>query len=149
MKKTFTFFGIVAVFITGIAVSSCKKSDPAVARPKEQLIAGKWSINRVQLKGYVGGTLIKDSIVPNAPQPENFVKFDGAGGVEYRFNKSTSDFGTYSFVGTSDSVVAVISGVTYRWKNLLLTETNFNVVNTTPFSMIPGSTVDTYQVFVR
>ncbi len=148
MKKTFTFFGIVAVFITGIAVSSCKKSDPAVARPKEQLIAGKWSINRVQLKGYMAGTLIKDSTVPNAPQPENFVKFDGAGGVEYRFNKATSDFGTYSFVGT-DSVSAVIAGVTYRWKNLLLTETNFNVVNTTPFSMVPGSTVDTYQVFVR
>jgi hypothetical protein len=149
MKKTFTFFGIVAVFITGIAVSSCKKSDPAVARPKEQLIAGKWSINRVQLKGYLSGALIKDSIIPTDPKPENFVKFDGAGGVEYRFNKPTSDFGTYSFVGTSDSVVAVIAGVTYRWKNLLLTETNFNVVNTTPFSMIPGSIVDTYQVFVR
>jgi hypothetical protein len=149
MKKTFTFLGFAVLFIGGVAVSSCKKGDPAVARPKEQLIAGKWSINRVQLKGYLSGALIKDSIIPNTPQPENFVKFDGAGGVEYRFNKPTSDFGTYSFVGTSDSVVAVIGGVTYKWKNLLLTETNFNVVNTTPFSMVPGSTVDTYQVFVR
>jgi hypothetical protein len=115
MKKTFTFFGIVAVLATGVTISSCKKGDPAVARPKEQLIAGKWSINRVQLKGYMSGTLIKDSIIPNAPQPENFVKFDGAGGVEYRFNKPTSDFGTYSFQGT-DSVIAVIGGVTYRNK---------------------------------
>jgi hypothetical protein len=148
MKKMFTHFGIVAIVCMTVCVSSCKKSDPAVARPKEQLITGRWSINRVQLKGYMAGTLIKDSIVPNAPKPENFVKFDGAGGVEYRFNKAVSDFGTYSFVGT-DSVMAVIAGVTYKWKNLLLTETNFNVVNTTPFTLVPGSIVDTYQTFVR
>jgi hypothetical protein len=148
MKKMITLFGVAAVICISVSVSSCKKSDTAVARPKEQLIAGRWSINRVQVKGYLAGSLVKDSIVPNAPQPENYIKFDGAGGVEYRFNKPTSDFGTYSFVGT-DSVYAVISGVTYKWKNLLLTETNFNVVNTTPFPAIPGSIMDTYQTFVR
>jgi hypothetical protein len=148
MKKMFTLCGIAAVLCSIAFVSSCKKSDPAVARPKEQLIVGKWSINRVQMKGYTGGALIKDSTIPNKPLPENFVKFDAAGGVEYRFNKATSDFGTYSFTGT-DYVTAVIAGVTYQWKNLLLTETNFNVVNTTPHPSLPGSTLETYQVFVR
>jgi hypothetical protein len=147
MKKIVTLFGVLAVALLCLPFVSCKKKDPAVARPKEQLIAARWSINRIQVKSYLGGNLVKDSIVPQSPQPENFVRFDGAGNVEYRFNKPTSDFGTYRFVGT-DSVHATINGVLYRWKNLLLTETNFNVVNTANMHL-PGSTMETFQTFVR
>lgn len=145
MKRIFPLLAGIAALAMA---ASCKKEDAAVARPKEQLIVGKWSINRVQVKAYVGSTLVKDSIFTNKPLPENFVTFDAAGNVEYRYNKATSDFGTYKFVGT-DSVHATIAGVLYRWKNMLLTETNFNVINTTAYPSIPGATADTYQTFVR
>lgn len=148
MKKMFTLCSVVAVIVMAAPFVSCKKGDPAVARPKEQLIAARWSINRIQIKAYASGTLVKDSIVPNKPLPENFVQFDGAGNVEYRFNKSTSDFGTYAFVG-EDSIHATIGGVLYRWKNLLLTETNLNVVTTANVPLSPGMVAETYQTFVR
>jgi hypothetical protein len=148
MKQLFTLAGIAALIATTAPFVSCKKGDPAVARPKEQLIAARWSINRVQVKGYLAGTLVKDSLVPNTPQPVNFVQFDGAGNVEYRFNKPTSDFGTYRFVG-DDSIHATIGGVLYRWKNLLLTETNMNVVTSGAYPAIPGATMEVYQTFVR
>jgi hypothetical protein len=148
MKKMFTLGSVMAVMMMAAMFVSCKKGDPAVDRPKEQLIAARWSINRVQVKGYLNGTLVKDSIVPNAPQPVNFVQFDAAGNVEYRFNKPTSDFGTYRFVG-DDSIHATIGGVLYRWKNLLLTETNMNVVNKSTIPQIPGAVAETYQTFVR
>lgn len=148
MKKMFTLCSVVAVIVMAAPFVSCKKGDPAVERPKEQLIAARWSINRVQVKAYMGGTLVKDSIVPNTPQPVNFVQFDGAGGVEYRFNKPTSDFGTYVFVG-EDSIHATIGGVLYRWKNLLLTETNMNVVNKSSIPLMPGVVAEIYQTFVR
>ncbi len=140
------------LLLTGLALGmgtfSCKKGDSAVARSKEELIVGKWSINRVQVKGYLSGALVADSVLPNTPKPENFAKFDGAGNIEYRFNKATSDFGTYIFKG-QDSIHATIAGVLYRWKNLLLTETNMNVVNVSPYPAIPGATAETYQTFVR
>jgi len=148
MKKIVTLGSVIAGILMSALVVSCKKGDPAVARPKEQLIAAKWSINRIQLKAYMGTTLVKDSIATQTPMPENFVIFDGAGHVEYRFNKATSDYGTYSFVG-EDSVYATIGGVTYKWKNLLLTETNFNVLTTTPHPTMAGATLDVYQTFVR
>ncbi len=148
MKKLYSLLALTACITLVIAVSSCKKGDPAIARPKEQLIVGKWSINRIQLKVYYGGALVKDSIAVQKPLPENYVLFNANGTLEYKFNKSTADAGTYTFVG-SDSVYAVIAGETYKWKNLLLTETNFNVVNTSASPAYPGGTLDTYQTFVR
>ncbi len=148
MKKFYPLLTGIACITLLTVITSCKGGDPAIARPKEDLIVGKWSINRIQLKVYYSGALAKDSLVPQRPVPENYVIFNANRTMEYRFNKTTSDFGTYSFVGT-DSIYAIIEGTTYKWKNLLLTETNFNVLNTTTSPSFPGATLDAYQTFVR
>lgn len=153
MKKLYlTLLGITCMGI--LCFTSCKKTDKAVAKPKEELILGKWSINKVQLKFYIGSTLMKDSTVPQTPQPENFVYFSSPSGVEYRFNKPVSDVGTYSFVG-EDSVYANLGtsipniNTTGKWFNQLLTNTNFNVIGRGTSPMFPGGYVDIYQSFVR
>jgi hypothetical protein len=148
MKKFYPLMAVCCLALMATGISSCKKGDPAIARSKEQLIVGKWSINRIQVKVFYGTTLAKDSLVPQRPVPENFVIFSSNGTVEYRFNKPTSDMGTYTFVGT-DSIHATIGGVLYRWKNLLLTETNFNLFSTSTNPSLPGATINAYQTFVR
>jgi hypothetical protein len=153
MKRLFyTLLGITC--ISTMSFFSCKKTDQAVSKPKEELIVGKWSINRVQLKFFYGGILVKDSIVPPAPQPENFVSFTAAASFEYRFNKPTSDVGTYTFAGT-DSIYASLGASipnltsTGKWYNQLLTVTNFNVIGRGTSTLYPGGYVDIYQSFVR
>ncbi|MEP6674690.1 MAG: hypothetical protein ABJA78_06035 [Ferruginibacter sp.] len=153
MKKHFYKTMQLGCCILLIGFFSCKKTDKAVDRPKEELIQAKWSINRIQLKFYQGSVLVKDSIVKQDPKPENFATFSG-GNVEYRFNSPTSDMGTYTFSGT-DSVYASLSAnltgvnTTGKWYNQLLTETNFNVIGRGTSPYYPGGYVDIYQSFVR
>ncbi|MEP7239209.1 MAG: hypothetical protein ABI685_15120, partial [Ferruginibacter sp.] len=98
MKTTYPALLLIAgLFSLTFITNSCAKADHSADLPKEQQVVGKWSINRIQLRLYSGTTFIKDTILPNVPKPENFVRFDSDGKFEYRFNKSTSDLGTYEF----------------------------------------------------
>ena len=154
MKRNFYAIAVLCLFII-VSTTACKKVDKAVARPKEELIQAKWSINKVELKFYTNaGALVMDSTVKQTPQPENFVTFSGSANVEYRFNKPTSDMGTYSFSG-ADSVYASIGSsipditTSGKWYNQLLTETNFNVIGKGTHAGYPGYYVIIYQSFVR
>ena len=139
---------LTGLFITGILLSSCKKTEDTSTVPKEQLVIGKWNINRMQLKLFYGGVFFKDTIIPQTPHPENFVQFQAGGGFEYRFNTTASDFGTYQFVG-ADSVISNVTTKTYRWKMLTLTNQLFTVMNTSTDSAFPGATVEVYQTLVK
>lgn len=134
-------------FLTALNIS-CSKTKDTVAKPKEQQVIGKWNINRVQLRLYYGGVFSKDTIIKQTPMPENFVKFEAPANFEYRFNKNTSDTGTYSFIG-ADSVISNVTSKVYRWKILTLTDVLFTVMNTSTDPAYPGATVETYQTFVR
>jgi hypothetical protein len=125
----------------------CKKSNVENGT-KETLILGKWNIVKIELNIYNNTTLLKDSVLPYTPQPANYVIFNANGTLEYKFNKPTTDLGTYQFVG-SDSVYATIGGSLYKWKNLLLTTQLFNVKNTQSYQPLPGTIVHTYQSFAR
>ena len=129
-------------------VISCTKTEDTSTVPKEQLVIGKWNINRMQLRLFYGGTFLKDTIIPQTPHPENFVQFQAGGSFEYRFNTTTSDFGTYQFIG-ADSVISNVTTKVYRWKMLILTNQLFTVMNTSTDPSFPGATVETYQTFVK
>ena len=142
----------IVVLFTGILlfscfISSCTKDDTNSNKPKEQQVVGTWSINRVQLKLYYGGTFLKDTIVQQSYHP-NYVKFDGNGNFEYKFNQPAADVGTYQFAG-ADSVISNVTSKIYRWKMLTLTDVLFTVMNTSTDPAFPGATVETYQTFVR
>ena len=136
------------LFSVSFFINSCAKPDHSADLPKEQQVVGKWSINRIQLKIYSSGVFIKDTIVKQTPHPENFVTFGADGSFEYRLNTTTSDKGTYQFVGL-DSVAANSTPSNYRWKMLTLTKVLFTVVNTTTDPDYPGAVVERYQTFVR
>src|SRR5437868_14799016 len=74
MKTSFRAITVIAVFFSlCFLLNSCKKvDDGGIDLPKEQLIAGKWNINRIQLKIYNGSVFLKDTIIPQHPHPENF-----------------------------------------------------------------------------
>lgn len=129
-------------------IISCTKTEDTSTVPKEQLVIGKWNINRMQLRLFYGGTFLKDTIIPQTPHPENFVQFQAGGSFEYRFNTTTSDFGTYQFIG-ADSVISNVTTKVYRWKMLTLTNQLFTVMNTSTNPSFPGATVETYQTFVK
>jgi hypothetical protein len=153
MKKQFYLLQL-GCFILLIGFFSCKKVDKAVNRPKEELIQANWEINKIQLKFYQGGVLVKDSTVKQDPKPRNFALFSGPGSVEYCFNATTPSMGTYSFVGTDSinaSLTAGISGLNTsgNWYNQLLTETNFNVIGKGTSPSYSGGYVIIYQSFVR
>ncbi len=147
-----TFIPLAAI-ITGalflsLCTTSCSKSDEDHSGPKEQLIARKWSINRIQLKLYSGSTFVKDTILKQTPHPQNFVTFGTDGSFEYRFNTTTSDLGTYTFKG-ADSVIASSAPGAYRWKMLTITDQLFTVMSTSSNDPnFPGYKVERYQTFV-
>lgn len=148
MKKTFTSVVLMAALLfVAVITDSCAKPDHSTDLPKEQLVVGKWSINRVQLKVYSSGVFIKDTIIAQNHHP-NYVQFDADGSFTYKFNSTTADIGTYQFVG-ADSVVSNSAPANYRWKMLTLTSVLFTVVNTTTDPAYPGSVVERYQTFVR
>ncbi len=150
MKTIFTpIAAIASLFVFSILMNSCKKVDNGgIDTPKEQQVVGTWSINRIQLRIYMGGVFIKDTIIPQTPHPTNYVKFEANGNFEYRWNTYTTNVGTYQFVG-ADSVVSNSAPNTYRWKMLTLTNVLFTVMNTSTDPAYPGATVETYQTFVR
>lgn len=145
MKNHMSAAGLIVILLL---VVSCNKIADSSTIPKDQLVIGKWNINRMQLRLYYGGVFTKDTIVQQTPLPENFVQFQAGGSFEYRFNTATSDFGTYQFVG-ADSLVSNVTTKTYRWKMLTLTNQLFTVVNTSTNPAFPGATVETYQTFVK
>jgi len=139
---------ISGLFSVSVIFSSCAKADHSADLPKEQQVVGSWFINRIQLKIYSGGVFIKDTIIPQTPKPKNFVSFDAAGGFEYRFNSTTSDIGSYSFVG-NDSIVSTSAPKNHRWKMLTLTNKLFTVVTKTTDPAYPGAVVEEYHTFIR
>jgi len=140
---------LVSIILFSMSVASCTKSEPGVNKPIEA-IAGKWAINRIQLKLYYGGVFLKDTIVPRAPKGENFVQFDDATKVfQYRFNSTVTDVGTYVLKG-ADSVISTTAFSVYRWKMLTLTDVLFTASSTSNNDpAFPGATVETYYTFVR
>lgn len=137
--------GLIA---TSVILNSCAKADHSTDLPNDQQIIGKWSINRIQLKIYVNGVFIKDTILKQTPKPENFVQFQSGGGFEYRFNTATSDVGTFELTPVS-KVVTNSSPQTYNWTILTLTDVLFTVVSKEPDPAYPGALVERYQTFVR
>ena len=149
MKTPFTAILIAGLFSVSAILSSCAKPDHSADLPKEQQIVGEWWINRIELNVYSGGTLMIDTILKQAPKPKNLVKFQENGGFEFRFNTTTSNIGTYQFVG-SDSIVSVTPAITYRWKMLTLTNVLLTAKSTsTNNPAYPGSTVETFYTFIR
>lgn len=149
MKTIFTALVLFACLLTvSVFTNSCAKPDHSADKPKEQQVVGKWSINRIQLKIFVNGTFIKDTILKQSPKPENYVKFETAGGFEYRFNTNTSDIGTYEFAG-GGLVVSNSSPNSYSWTMLTLTNVLFTVVSKGADPAYPGAFVERYQTFVR
>ena len=130
--RTVSNFKTALLFLCLFCSLSCKKSN-VDSKPKEELILGKWSINKIRVALVNNmGVVINDSTAPNTPQPENYVSFKADGSLEYKFNSTITNTGTYHFVG-EDSVYATIGTTLYKWKNLLLTTEIFNVQNTQLF----------------
>ena len=133
-----------------ICLFSCTKVDNGgTDKPKETLVLGMWSINRIQQKIYYSGVFNRDTIVPAKALPKNYVKFDGATDFYYCFNSASTNSGTYQFKG-ADSVISTTPSKIYRWKMLTLTDVLFTVMSTsTTDPAYPGAKVETYQTFVR
>lgn len=148
MKKRFTLIpaGVLIIFISFYNIS-CNKTTESL-KPKEELILGRWSINRVQLRIYNNGVFTRDSIIPLVKQ-DNYVVFGTTNGsFAYRFNTSGPENGTYQWSG-SDSVLISSSKGNYSWKKLTLTDVLFTVMNKTTDPSLPGATIEVYQTFVR
>jgi hypothetical protein len=149
MKTCYTLLLVIAGFISvSIISSSCAKPDHSADLPKEQQVVGKWSINRIQLKIFVGGVFVKDTILKQTPKPENYVSFTATGGFEYRFNTATSDIGTYEFA-SGGALITNSAPNTYNWTMLTLTNVLFTVVSKGTDPAFPGAYVERYQTFVR
>ena len=135
------------LFSFSIFIGSCAK-DTSTSLPKEQLVVGKWVINRVQLKVYQNNVLVKDTIIKSNPKPENFVQFDANGSFEYKLNSTTSDIGTYEFTGPG-TLVTNSSPKSYNWTMITLTDVLFTVITKGPDAAFPGAYVERYQTFTR
>ena len=149
MKTSFTAFLYIAfLFSVSVLINSCAKPDHSADLPREQQVVGKWNINRIQLKIFMGGAFIKDTILKQTPKPENFVSFNATGKFEYRFNTTTSDLGTYEFAG-SGLLISNSAPNTHKWTMLTLTSVLFTVVSKGTDPAFPGAMVERYQTFVR
>ncbi len=149
MKTTYNSLLIIAGLISlSILFSACEKADKSAILPKEQQVVGTWSINRIQLKIYINGTFIMDTILKQTPNPVNYVSFDANGGFEYKFNTASADVGTYEFAG-GGSLITNSSPKSYDWTMLTLTNVLFTVVSKGTDPAFPGALVERYQTFVR
>ena len=150
MKTYLPIVALIVLLLYFISITtSCKKTDTSNLAPKEDLVLGKWFINRIQLKIFSGGVFVKDTIIPQLPKPQNFINFGSDGKIEYRYNTSVSEFGTYKFQG-ADSIIATMTNKVYKWKTLLLTTEIFTLFTTsTTDAFYPGSVVENYQTLVR
>jgi hypothetical protein len=147
--KSFTPVIVLAAIISFTTIlSGCGKSTPDVNKPIEA-VEGKWIIARIQQRIYYGGVFNKDTILPSKSRGENAIYLEPTKVFKYNFNTTIIDTGTYNYVG-SDSIVAVTSTKTYRWKMLTLTDLLFTTKSTsTNDPAFPGATVETYHTFIR
>lgn len=148
MKITFSSLVLITGLICTVFINSCSKADTSTDLPKEQQVVGKWVINRIQLKIFVNGSFVKDTIVKPTPKPENFVRFDAGGSFEYRFNSPISDIGNYEFAG-ADELLTNSAPKSYRWTMLTLTNVLFTVVSKGADPAFPGAFVERYETFTR
>lgn len=109
---------------------------------------GQWVINRVQLKIFQNNVFVKDTIIKSNPKPANIVRFDANGGFEYKLNSTTSDIGTYEFVG-SGKLITNSSPKSYDWTMITLTDVLFTLVSKGSDPAFPGAYVERYQTFTR
>ncbi|MBK8608564.1 MAG: hypothetical protein IPL84_01035 [Chitinophagaceae bacterium] len=148
MKTRFTaqllFAGLFSLMFTA---NSCAKADHSTDLPNEQQAVGKWSINRIQLKIFVNGVFVQDTILKQTPQPQNFVQFGSNGEFEYRFNSNRSDIGTYEFTSPG-KIITNSNPKTYSWTVLTLTNNLFTVVSKEPDPAFPGALVERYETFI-
>ncbi len=146
VEKNILVYFLVGFFLT--ALLSCTK--PGIKQSVTlDKASGDWIINSIRLKVYNGSTLIKDSLVPWKPVKKNFVNFDGISKVDYCYNSASTKTGEYKLMG-ADSIHLTLIGDIRDWKILLLTTTNFNIETTSNNNTsFPGSTVITYQGFIR
>jgi len=148
MKTTFTSLLLISgLFCMTLMTNSCAKPDHSADAPKEQLVVGKWFINRVQLKLYSGNTFVKDTILKLSQWP-NIVTFGADGAFEYKLNSPTADKGTYEFAAAGALVTNSIPR-SYNWTTLTLTKDLFTVVNKGTDPAFPGYNVERYQTFIR
>lgn len=148
MKTNFTNLLLTAgLFSLAIFIGSCAK-DTSTSLPKEQLVVGKWVINRVQLKIYQNNVFVKDTIIKSTPKPANFVQFGEDGTFEYKLNSTISDIGTYEFSGPGN-LVTNSSPKSYNWTMITLTDVLFTVVSKGSDPAFPGAYVERYQTFTR
>lgn len=139
----------VSILLLSCFASSCTKPNTSNDKPKEQQVVGYWYINRIQLKIFYNNVFYKDTIIPRAPKPSNFVQFGSNGSFEYQFNTTTSDKGTYQFSGT-DVLIGTTPAKTYSWKMITLTNNLFTFMDTsTTDPAFPGAKVETYHTLVR
>ena len=144
MKNKYLLVAVMLViFLTSF--QSCKKGTTESITPN--LAVGNWIIHHIYVRTYQNSTFIRDTTLKNLPQP-NYVNFNSNGTLEYRYNEPSAETGTYQLKGP-DSIYAVISGKTYKWKIDLLITTNFNVQTTTYNYPTPGANFETYQSFIR
>jgi len=144
ISLTAVIFGLLFI---SVVQTSCKKDGDDVTGPMDQLIARSWYINRIQLKIYSGSSFIKDSIIPQTPQPKNFVSFGPGSSFSYCYNTKTVDTGTYTLSG--DVVTSTTPANVYSWKVLTLTKQLFTAESTvTTDPDFPGLRVERYFTFV-
>ncbi|MBK6634818.1 MAG: hypothetical protein IPG38_11325 [Chitinophagaceae bacterium] len=149
MKTTYTSLLIIAgLFSVIFLFNACAKPDNSAILPKEQQVVGTWSINRIQLKIYINGTFMMDTILKQTPNPVNYVSFDANGGFEYKFNTASADVGSYEFAG-GGALITNSTPRSYNWTTLTLTNKLFTVVSKEPDPAFPGALVERYQTFVR
>lgn len=114
---------------------------------KHDLISAEWNIHHLYIRTYQNGVLISDSTLPNHPQPRNYVNFNSNGTLEYKYNSTSAETGTWELKG-DDSVYATIGTKQYKWHLELVIKTNLNVMSSSTTSA-PGKVVETYQSFVK
>jgi hypothetical protein len=149
MKTTYAQLFLLAGFLFfSVLTNSCSKADTSSDLPKEQQVVGKWVINRIQLKIFMNGVFIRDTILKPQPKPENFVRFDANGSIEYRFNSPISDIGTYEFAGAGKLITNSLPK-SYNWTMLTLTSVLFTVVSKGTDPVFPGAFVERYETFTR
>lgn len=139
---------IAGLFSLTAFINSCTKADTSTSLPKEQQVVGEWVINRVQLKIFQSGVFVKDTIIKSTPKPKNFVSFGADGRFEYKLNSTTSDIGTYEFVGAG-TMVTNSAPKSYNWTMITLTNVLFTVVSKGSDPAFPGAYVERYQTFTR
>lgn len=149
MKKQ--LYLIIALSLASLLLmlgNGCKKAETNPINPDR--FGGSWEINALRFSATYPDGRVKDSIVPWAPVPKNYIAFLGADRLEYQFNQPAATVGTYSYNGF-DTVTLNLGEIAQDYRILLLTSTNFNIERRlSSHPSFPGASfVMFYQNFVR